>query len=481
MELCMSYDDVAWEQSDDISDNWLLQFLDVEVLKPIAHFILKHNSGDDPEFSILKKGFYNLTLRMKYKHGTATDIRFVQPGATMFPEEKVQNEVAVMRYILDQTSIPVPFVHHFGSKDDSPLKLSPFIMMDHIEHDTKMYAALNTPGCPDDQRGVLDPNIDEGRLEMLYGQVAGILLQLSRIELPRIGSLCQIDDFTWKVARRPLPMNTNELVRVGTFPRSKLPALDATYDTASSYVEALANLNIQHLVHQRNDAVESADDCRRKFVARQLFCKLAKEKRLTRFENGPFKLWCDDLRPANILLNENLHIVGVVDWEFTYAAPVEVSYAPPWWLLIETPENWEKGMDDWERVFDSRLKTFLKAMRKHEGGHSLADHMQDSWESGDFWVVYALLHSFVFDAIYWQKIDSRFFGPTVSRPEDAWKERLNLLDEKEMDDMEKLVSRKMEEMKDRPLAWDRDEYTEEFRQKLKRQREEQAKESEGTT
>lgn len=214
----MSYDDVAWEQSDDISDNRLLQFLDVEVLKPIANFILKHNSGDDPEFSILKKGFYNLTLRMKYKHSTATDIRFVQPGATMFPEEKVQNEVAVMRYILDQTSIPVPFVHHFGSKEDSPLKLSPFIMMDHIEHDTKMYAALNTRGCTDDQRGVLDPNIDEGHLEMLYGQVAGILLQLSRLELPRIGSLCQIDDFTWNVTRRPLPMNTNELVRVGTFP-----------------------------------------------------------------------------------------------------------------------------------------------------------------------------------------------------------------------------------------------------------------------
>lgn len=223
--------------------------------------------------------------------------------------------------------------------------------------------------------------------------------------------------------------------------------------------------------------MESADDCRRKFVARQLFYKLAKDKRLTRFENGPFKLWCDDLRPANILLNENLQVVGVVDWEFTYAAPVEFSYAPSWWLLIETPENWEKGMDDWERVFDSRLKTFLKAMRKHEGGHSLADHMQDSWESGDFWIVYALLHSFVFDAIYWRKIDSRFFGPTVSSPEDAWKERLSLLDEKEVDDMKKLVSRKMEEMKDRPLAWDPDEYTEEFRQVLKRRREEQAKES----
>ncbi|KAJ5725102.1 uncharacterized protein N7483_006459 [Penicillium malachiteum] len=268
-------------------------------------------------------------------------------------------------------------------------------------------------------------------------------------------------------------MNMNELVRVGTLPQSKLPAPNATYKTASSYVEALANLNIQLSICQRNDAIESANDCRRKFVARQLFYKLAKDKKPTKFENGPFKLWCDDLRPAKILLNNDLQIVGVVDWEFTYAAPVEFSYAPPWWLLIETPESWGKGLDDWTQVFDYCLKTFFKAMRKQNDGQFLADRMQDSWESGDFWVVYALLHSFAFDAIYWQKIDTRLFGPTVSSPEDAWKEQLALLDEEEINDMEKLVSRKMEEMNSRPLAWDPDDYTEEFQQKLRRRRKEE--------
>ncbi|KAJ5614778.1 hypothetical protein N7528_008432 [Penicillium herquei] len=349
-------------------------------------------------------------------------------------------------------------------------------MMDHIEHDTKMYAALNFPGCPTEERGYLDPNIDEGRLEILYGESAGILLQLLKPDLPCIGSLCQIDDFTWEVTRRPLTMNMNELVRVGTLPQSKLPAPNTTYKTASSYVKALASLNIQHLIYQRNDPIESAGDCRRKFVARQLFYKLAKDKRLTKFEDGPFKLWCDDLRPANILLNNDLQIVGVVDWEFTYAAPAEFSYAPPWWLLIETPESWEKGLDDWTKIFDYRLETFLKVMRKQNDGQFLADRMQDSWESGDFWVVYALLHSFAFDAIYWHKIDTRFFGPTTSSPEDAWKERLVLPDEEEIDEMEKLVSRKMEEMNSRPLAWDLDSYTEEFRQKLEKRREEEAKE-----
>ncbi|OJJ66070.1 hypothetical protein ASPBRDRAFT_138801 [Aspergillus brasiliensis CBS 101740] len=474
----MCYDDVAWEQSDDISDNWVRQFLDIDVKRPIAEFILKHDSGDDPEFTILGKGFFNIVLQMKYTY-SATNNRFAQPGTVLFPEEKTKNEVAVMRYIADQTSIPVPFVIHSGSRKQSPLHLSPFILMSHIEHTTSMYDALNIPGCPVDVRGILDPNIDEDLLKAFYVELAKTLLELSRPKFPLIGSLVQVDDFTWEVVTRPLSMNMNELVRLGTLPRSKLLPLDATFKTTSSYIEALAQLNIQHLVQQRNDAVQSADDCRRKFIARQLFYKLARERKLLppRNEYGPFRLWCDDLRPANVLLDEHMRVAGVVDWEFTYAAPVEFSYAPPWWLLIEKPDQWSNGIADWTRVFDRRLKTFLAAMRECEDKDELhretrlSDEMQRSWESGEFWVVYAILHSFAFDAIYWQKIDRRFYGPTMTDDaSEAWKERVHLLDETQREEMERLVTKKLGEMEYRVLAWDPDEYTEEYRQVLKRRR-----------
>ncbi len=55
-------------------------------------------------------------------------------------------------------------------------------------------------------------------------------------------------------------------------------------------------------------------------------------------------------------------------------------------------------------------------------------------------MVYAILRSFAFDAIYWQKIDQRFFGPTeTDDPSEAWKERLNLLGEDQKAEMERLV------------------------------------------
>ncbi|KAB8276157.1 hypothetical protein BDV30DRAFT_206786 [Aspergillus minisclerotigenes] len=103
----------------------------------------------------MERGAYNISLQMKYKNANTAIIRFPQPSATMFPEEKVRNEVATMRYICDQTSIPVPFVHHWGVKKDSPLELSPFIVMAFIEHDTNMYDVLNTPECPNEARGTL--------------------------------------------------------------------------------------------------------------------------------------------------------------------------------------------------------------------------------------------------------------------------------------------------------------------------------------
>ncbi|RAH68651.1 phosphotransferase family protein [Aspergillus aculeatinus CBS 121060] len=466
MNLNISPDDVCWAQAETISDTWLLQFLEIDILRPIADFILLHNRGNATEFAILRKGSYNISLRLKYDPNGATVIRFPQPGAVLFPEEKIVNEVSVMRFLADQTTIPIPF-----------------ILMEYIEHETKLYDALNTPGLPREQRGVLDPDIAEAKLRRLYAQMADVLLQLSLPALPRIGSLSQQDDFTWEVTRRPLSMNMNELVRLGCLPRSQLPHIDTTFPTASSYVQFLADLNLDHLIHQRNDAVTSADDCRRKYVARCLFRSLAREQRLTTpaLENGPFNLWCDDLRPANVLLSQDLQIAGVVDWEFTYAAPVEFSHAPPWWLLIERPEEWAGGIEEWTRVFGARLRTFLEVMtecedraiqrgRLHEG-QRLSGAMRRSWESGDFWVMYALRNSFAFDLVYWLKIDERFFGVSGRGVERAWEERVGMLSEEEKEEMEMLLTRKMAERASRPHVWDADEYTLAFQRELERRRE----------
>lgn len=114
----------------------------------------------------------------------------------MFPEIKVRNEVAIIRYIRQHTTIPVPFVLHWGTKRENPLGPGPFIIMDYIDHTMDLSDILNTPGSAMTDRPILDPNIDEAKLELLYAQFADVLSQLSSLRLPRIGSLTQIGDFT---------------------------------------------------------------------------------------------------------------------------------------------------------------------------------------------------------------------------------------------------------------------------------------------
>lgn len=476
MEVRMRYDDAAWETSDRVADAWAFHILDQEVFENIGNFLLRHHQATDPvEFTILQTGAFNTALQMNFERTRAAIIRFPLPGATMFPEEKVRNEVAAMRFIGDKTTIPVPLIIHSGGKKESPSELGPFIIMEFIDHHANMIEILKTPGRPMKERVTLNPDISQTKLEALYRELASVLLSLSGLSQHKIGSLCQLDDFAWEVANRPLSLHMNELVRLGTLHQSKLPA--TTFDTASSYFEALAELHILHLTSQRNDSVDSADDCRRKFVARFLFRKLVRDQKLKAqwisFENGPFPIWCDDFRPGNVLVDVDLKIAGVVDWEFTYTAPVEFVHAPPWWLLLEKPEYWPGGLDDWSTEYEKRLQTFLKAMIDCEEeairngrlaeSQRLSDQMRISWKSGDFWIMYAARNNFAFDAIYWKKIDQRFFGPTTCNDIcNVWKKRLDLLEPEEKVLMEKYVDLKLIERETRILAWDPDDYTLEY-------------------
>lgn len=436
----MQGDNVAWDESDRLEREWRERIVKETTQLAIGNFVAKYRKGIPTEVSALAGGAFNGLFRLKYEDGGSIVIRFTKPGRSMFPDEKTRNEVATLKYIRDHTSIPVPTILHWGTKDENPLGLGPFIIMEYIDYEMSMPSALNTPGFSPENHPVLNPNIEEGRLEMLYRQVADILLQLSKLEFPLIGALGDMDERSLEVTRRPLSMPMNELVRTGNLPRANLPT--CTFNTTSDYTESLAKLHIDHLTHQRNDAIESKTNCQRKYVARHLFHNLASKGKLLseEYNKGPFKLWCDDLRPCNILLDKDLQVVSVIDWEFSYAAPAEYTFAPPWWLLLEQPEYWNGGLDDWIEKYEQHLTTFLKVMTCCEDDaistntlqeeQRLSDKMRESWANGDFWAVYAARKSFAFDSVYWKKLDPRFFEAARDvKAEDIWMKRFGLLDE----------------------------------------------------
>jgi hypothetical protein len=289
--------------------------------------------------------------------------------------------------------------------------------------------------------------------------MAEIMLQLSRHTFSEIGCIGPVDEKdefndTWITKYRPLTLNMDELVQVGNFPPH---LLQGPFQTSSSYYLALADTHMAHLATQRNDAIDSAEDCRRKYIARCLFRKLAREGRLGRYnDRGLFKLFCDYFRPANVLTNAEFEVVGAMDWEFTYSAPVEFAYSAPFWLLLELPGYWPGGLDDWSDVYQTRLPTFLRVLRERKDvanrcgllteNDRLSFYIQESWDSGDFWVNYEAWRSWAFDMIYWARIDRRFFG------DGDLEDRFELLTPEERDEIDGFVQKKLEEKEERTLT-----------------------------
>lgn len=282
----------------------------------------------------------------------------------------------------------------------------------------------------------------------------------------------------------------NDMLQLANIPHSVLLPENTTYTTADEWFIALAEMHIAQLIFQHNDLVMTEDDCRNKYVVRQLFRRLAKEHRLSSFgffddswsaqskswssplAQAPsnldsFRLYAEDFRPGNILVDDSDDIAAVIDWELTYAAPTQFILDCPWWLLLDVPEMWKPDIDDWNKVYNIRLQTWLSAVEKAEldiGAEtlpfSLSRHMRESWETGRFWLNYAAKNSWALDTIFWKYLDERFFGSRDAdiAQDELWKTRIGLLSEKERAAMEAFVEWKMEDKKDRILVnWDPEE------------------------
>ncbi|KAF9784240.1 hypothetical protein IL306_007708 [Fusarium sp. DS 682] len=295
----------------------------------------------------------------------------------------------VMKFIREHTGIPVPTVRCWGVTENSPQKLGPFIIMDFIEGDD-LSDLLQQPTENKQEAIILDPNIDEKKLDLVYEQIAGFMLELSRLSFSRIGAISQDDKSgEWTVTGRPLTYDMNELVTLGGYPASQFDTT-SPFDGATDFFQWHAQTFQRHLEAQRNIAGDDEDLAWKQFAARRCFAELIPTHGSVDNE-GSFRLFCDDLRPTNMLVNpETLQITAVLDLEFTNSMPVQFADDLPWWLLLKQPSIWvgDGEMQEFLDLFIPRKDQFLRAMERVEarsppvtGETALSDRMRDSWEN----------------------------------------------------------------------------------------------------
>ncbi|CAK7234017.1 hypothetical protein SBRCBS47491_008807 [Sporothrix bragantina] len=137
---CADKDDLIWEKLDERIDEWYKSVRTNDMYRAVARFILKYKPGDVELMHRALKGAYNITYRLEYKNSSSVIMRIPIKGSVPFQDEKVRYEVAMMRYVAANTTIP-----NFSRA-----------LMDTTR-------VLGKPP-------ILDPNIDEQRLASIYAQ-----------------------------------------------------------------------------------------------------------------------------------------------------------------------------------------------------------------------------------------------------------------------------------------------------------------------
>jgi hypothetical protein len=155
-----AYDEIAEIEADDECRAWLTTALaSKEEIVAFVSSRLPDRSGG--EFEGYLRGSYNFCISVSFDDGgPSAIIRFPKPGHTLTArrEEKVKNEVRVLKYLRENTKLPVPRVISWGLAGESPSNLGPFIIIDRIAG-TSLTTLLRKPLDSEEDHVILRDDI----------------------------------------------------------------------------------------------------------------------------------------------------------------------------------------------------------------------------------------------------------------------------------------------------------------------------------
>ncbi|THV68128.1 hypothetical protein D6D28_06962 [Aureobasidium pullulans] len=365
------------------TDKWAKHFLDEYGDKGVERLASSYREGRPCRWELRRNGSSNSCHKVVFEDGTAWAVRFPIPGRVMHPDEKIRREVAVMRFVKEKTKVPLPKVIAFGTAaDNHDPSIGPFLITEWVEGIpvTSLIEELPRPSWGP----VLRHEIEDNLLRKIYRQMANILLELAEHDFDKIGALSMTegDDAlpSWSIDHRPMTMKMND-VEAG----SNVIVDDHTlppFETTTDYMQHLVQQNITHLHKQRN-SIDDAADARRKFILRCRMEALVPYFTSKTHESGPFKLFCDDFRFGNVLIDENT-------LEFTaipvLCAPMVDSGASN--FIICLGEEEEKRQNQIPE--DQRMSTLMRR----------------SLDDGTFWFAQLMQEAFNFDEeILWRNLE----------------------------------------------------------------------------
>ncbi|KND86221.1 hypothetical protein TOPH_09163 [Tolypocladium ophioglossoides CBS 100239] len=321
-------------------------FIDSIDKDAICALASKHNGGLSCDIRCQSKGSFNVCFVVDFSDGTTRLVRLPLEPAVRDVWDKVRSEVYTMQYLRDHTNIPIPRVYAYGrsrlKRNSSALQV--FMFLEYID------------GRPL-EKAMLRKSSEERRRRLL-GEIADVLAKLRGLEFSQGGSLIGNNETpgAWSQIRRTLmppreesftPQSTEDpMFRpriVGAFSLRKnelqvdgytAPRFTAT--TAREFLEeqyrlmrCMWSIPCQHLSQQCGERQLFAVHALRPESAQQTLGLRANCDTI-------FCLSHPDFRAENIIVDDELHLRGIIDWEFTELVP-RLAFVPPLWITGHDP------------------------------------------------------------------------------------------------------------------------------------------------
>ncbi|RSL41971.1 hypothetical protein CEP54_015649 [Fusarium duplospermum] len=224
---------------------------------------------------------------------------------------KLQSEVCTMRYIQENTHIPIPGVHAYGQapllRNDSAKQA--FMILDHIKGQPLVEQQFSTSS--------------EEHRRQFYSELVDIFAQLRGLEFSAAGSLMPAppeasDSMPVIVGAFSVPINELKI-------QGYLPSPSPSRSTAEFFSQQRRLLRDFFSLPTQSLDQQTAE--------LELFAlhSIGQIPIAANREHEPFVLCHTDLRRSNIMVDHELHITGIIDWEWAATIPAS-NFTPPSWI-----------------------------------------------------------------------------------------------------------------------------------------------------
>ncbi|WEW60049.1 hypothetical protein PRK78_005533 [Emydomyces testavorans] len=347
-------------------------------------------------FDVEKKGAFNICFPVEFLEdatgaratGERWMVRIPLLPRLAFPEEKLRGEIATMKFIAEKTTIPIPYLHGYSIGKVNVLGL-PFMLLEFI--DGKPLINVNVSELPD------------AEMRRFFAKLGDIYLQLFQHKFDHIGALTlDSNNEHWVFENnRPLSVLMNEQTLANLNP-CRFISPNQVYHSTVDYVFMIHQAILDDL-HRVPGSISSEEDARAYLYnihqSRQYLMEWIKPE----LNHGPFVLMHGDLRSSNIIVDDNLNIVSVLDWEWTHTIPAQMFVAPSWFTgyeLIGVTKEYDRLHYE-ALVFNFEMETRAIERRYHPECRDirelpLAKLWTKSFGSPDLFIAHGLMQPLYF-------------------------------------------------------------------------------------